>query len=964
MLKAHTSTESAGPGLLSRQHFLHRDGAVKRASGIRFRWCLTRVFLIAALTTAFLPLTGLGQDPIELKGHEEVVYDATFLPDGKSIVTASFDQTLKLWDLESQTVLRTMEGHTGIVLTVDVSPDGQQIASGGSDRSIRLWDVPQRAPVSSTRIHEAAVQAVATTRNGLLTATADALGNIRIWKTGEDGSEIDGPTPGFQQHLTEVSVGIPVTRLAWRIDNQKLAAGCSDGSVRIISLNPDSNAIEARIEAHDGAVTGVVFSSSNRFMLTSGADGYVRRWPVQITPSLHFEALEKAASAVAVHPNGSLIAVVGENGAAQILKRSDGAIAHKLEGHTGSVTAATFNRAGSHLATLGSDNVARVFEVSSGKLLHQSPPAKSPLTAVLFTSDGKELILGTERGDVLSCSLNESPEFRSLSKRPEAVRAVALTSDSSRIFYGGDGQRLWIREAATEKTARAASFDANISAIAVSANNSTIAVGLDSGTIATLDASTFEQTSLLEGGGKAISRLQFNTTGTHLASLSTAGRIRVWDLNAQAIAQSFSNETNPITDIVLQSDNKSIITSHADGQVHVETVDAQLVHQADEGPVHDLSLAANASQYATAGEDGIVKLWNASNSTPTRSFTGLEGPALSVSLSPDNRQIAARGNDSTVRTWNISNASGYFQFNVNASPARLEFSPDSSRLITALSDGTLQCFDPTPLNPQPAEPPGRDASQVLQGHPAGIIDLAWTPDSQTLRTGGADSVIHEWSIASPKVKATLTGHGQQVYSVVYSPDGKTLASASADKTVRLWDLEKFKAIRTLVTLSAPVYSLAFSTDGKQLAIAGADNTVRLLDVDSGKEIRQFEGPEHPVYSVAISPDGQQIAAAGMGLGAERSVYLWSVESSEPVSVWSGHQDDIYRTQFNATGSRLLTVGYAGSVQIRDLTSGQTVFEKDLNVVTYSGMLSPDGSSIVATGNDRTARVFSIPENVR
>lgn len=923
------------------------------------------VRLTAALLITLMPGFVESQEPIEFKGHEEVVYDAEFLPDGRSIVTASFDRTLKLWDIDSQNVLRTMEGHTGIVLTVDVSPDGQQIASGGSDRSIRLWDVPNSDPVTTHEIHDSPLTAVATSRNGLLTATADKQGSVRVWATQVDtATEGDALQPGFQKPTFEVSLEREITRLAWRIDNQKLAAACSDGSVFILSLSPDSDPIETRLHAHDGAVTGAVFSANNRFLLTSGADGYVRRWPTTFSRSLQFEGVPKAATAVAIHPNGSLITVVGQDGAARVLKRTDGTPVTELEGHAGTVTHATFNRAGNHLATLSTDHVVRVFEIPGGKLSYESTPAKSPLTTLQFSADGKEVVVGTERGDILATSLTDPPEFRSLSKRPGAVRTLAMTSNSSHLYFGGDGQQLWVRDAASGKTARAATFDASINAIAISSNNSTLAVGLKTGGIAILNAADFEQTILLTGSDRAIERVQFNTTGTHLVALSGDRRVRLWDMKAQAIAQTFSHESNAITDVVLQSDNKSIVTSHADGMIRVETIDAELVHQADEGRVNDLSLASNSSQYATAGADGTVKLWNASNSTPTRSFAGIEGPALCVSLSPDNRQIAAGGSDKTIRTWNISNASGYFRIDLPAAPGRLEYSPDSSRLMTALADGTLQCFDPTPVNPQPAEPPDRDASQVLKGHAAGSIDLAWTPDSQTLRTCGSDLNIREWSIASPKVKATLTGHSQQVYSVVYSPTGETLASASADKTVRLWDLETGKALRTLATGSAPIYSLAFTPDGKRLAVGGADNTVRLLDVNTGNEILQFNGPEHPVYSVAFSPDGRKLAGAGMGLGSERNVYVWSIGSSDPVSVWAGHEDDIYRTQFNAEGTRLLTIGYAGTLRIRDLSSGTTVFEKDLDVVTYSGALSPDGSRVLTTNNDRTARLLPIPENVR
>ena len=146
-------------------------------------------FFIASLIAGVLAAgVSNAQEPIEFKGHEEVVYDARFLPNGKSLVTASFDQTLKLWDVGTQSTLRTMEGHTGIVLTVDVSADGKLIASGSSDRTIRLWDVPNSDPVSTTKVHDTAVTSMATSKDGTLSATGDDKGLIRVWTNATAGA--------------------------------------------------------------------------------------------------------------------------------------------------------------------------------------------------------------------------------------------------------------------------------------------------------------------------------------------------------------------------------------------------------------------------------------------------------------------------------------------------------------------------------------------------------------------------------------------------------------------------------------------------------------------------------------------------------------------------------------------------------------------------------------------------------
>ncbi|MDA1163861.1 MAG: WD40 repeat domain-containing protein [Planctomycetota bacterium] len=861
---------------------------------------LTRLLAILAVIVSVLLVPSVelsAQEFVEFKGHQEVVYDARFLPDGKSIVTASFDRTLKLWDVASQKILRTMDGHTGIVLTVDVSPNGQLIASGSSDRSIRLWDVPQSDPVSTDKVHDNGITAMSASRDGTAIATADEKGQVRIWRTAPapaDSSEVDLQKPTF-----EVNVGTSVSRLAWRNDNQQLAAACSDGTVRII--NPTDGSLVGQFGAHDGEISGLVFSPNNQQILTCGVDGFVRRWPTAVSIAVTFEGVGKSARAVTLHPNGSQIAVTGDDGSVKILGRADGAVVHALEGHSGAVSDVVFNRAGTQLATGCADQIARVFDVASGKLLHETPAAQSPITAVALSADGKEVIVGTERGDVLAYTLATPVAQRSLANYGQAVRGLAASTDGSSILASGDDRKLHSLDPKTGEQRGVVDFDTELTAVALSANNAAIAVGLAKGGVVTLDAKTLAQTASLTGHTGLVSGLSFNATGTQLVSSSADGSTRLWDLATGSLAQHFSGHEGAVVDVGFQNDNKSIITAGVDGRVRVETVGLQLAHRADDGAVHDLALSSNGSQYATAGADGTIKLWNASNGTPLRSFVGFEGPATCVSLSADNQQVAAGGSDKTIRTWNVSNSTSYFRLETPAEILRIAYSPDSTRLVASLGDNTIQCFDPTPLNPQLAEPPSRDASQTLAGHTSKIADIAWSPDNRTIRTSGLDMTLREWSIASPKEKATLSGHSLDVYSVVFSPDGQTLASASADKTVRLWNLADNKAIKTLVTLPAAVYALAFSADGAQLAVAGADNSVRLLSVSDGREIRQFTGPQHPVYSVSFSPDNQRLAAGGMGVGSERSVYVWSIDSSEPAAVLSGHNDDIYRTQFNATG---------------------------------------------------------------
>ena len=81
------------------------------------------------------------RDRRALKGHDEAVCSAAFSPDGKRVVTASEDNTARVWDAETGAELAALKGHADVVNSAAFSPDGKRVVTASSDNTARIWDV-------------------------------------------------------------------------------------------------------------------------------------------------------------------------------------------------------------------------------------------------------------------------------------------------------------------------------------------------------------------------------------------------------------------------------------------------------------------------------------------------------------------------------------------------------------------------------------------------------------------------------------------------------------------------------------------------------------------------------------------------------------------------------------------------------------------------------------------------------
>ncbi|MCI0564739.1 MAG: hypothetical protein MN733_40245, partial [Nitrososphaera sp.] len=200
-----------------------------------------------------------GQVLRTLTGHNDGVISGAITSDGQLAISASVDNTLKVWDLATGHELRTLKGHADAVDSVMITPNGQCAVSASSDKTLKVWDLITGQELRTLKGHDSRVTSVALTPNGQCAVSASEDTTLKVWDlaTGQELRTLKGHDRG-------------VTSVAITPDGQHVISASEDSTLKVWDLSTGQQL--QTLKGHSYTVTCVALTPDGRLAISTSHD--------------------------------------------------------------------------------------------------------------------------------------------------------------------------------------------------------------------------------------------------------------------------------------------------------------------------------------------------------------------------------------------------------------------------------------------------------------------------------------------------------------------------------------------------------------------------------------------------------------------------------------------------------------------------------------------------------------------
>lgn len=668
--------------------------------------------------------------------------------------------------LPPQIALQT--AHFGEQLTGALSPDGRTMATAGEDGRIKLWDVDTGQLKRTIFAHNALVTDLAYSIEGrLLASGSGSNGTVKIWNTATGEPE---------REWSDKAIMRDITALAFAPDGTLVIAGHGprgneellDAKIALWRTDTDAPFLTFDEGSTGAGVLGLAVSPDGKTIVTSSEEMGITIWDGQTgKPRKVLTDYTARVSSVSISLDGRLLASGGDDGDVKIRDLETGSIIRVVRGDPGHTNQIAFTPNSKNLLVSNFD--VSLVDVSTGATKQVFDKEILQTKRLYLSRDGRRVgVIGIARGDGVPnqeahvWEVSSGRFIRRTKGYAMGVNSVALSPDGKLLAVGNfDGLvRLW--DPRKGSLLRVLPQGKSVWSVAFAPDNKTLLVGsgelLRSGEARLWDARTGKLKYVLAGHLQAVRGVAFSPDGKMAATACEDGNVRLWDVRSGALQKTFSDNTHSVFSVAFAPEGRTLAAGSFDRKLRLwNTETGALIRtmQGHAGGIYSVAFSSDGKTVAAGMQDRLVDVWNAETGEFKFSLMVSSLRVPSIAFTPDGRSLLAGADDGQVTRWDPNN--GTLIGNITTHElgvSSISVTADGTRVLSGSLDNTVR---------------------ITELHSGRVQALFYS-----LRVGETSNHIPE----GPEVGGTGPGPGLDMEYVVTTPEGYYLGSRRAEKLLR------------------------------------------------------------------------------------------------------------------------------------------------------------------------------------
>ena len=467
-------------------------------------------------------------DPADDRKVLRQVAFASFSVDGRSLVTASTDRSVWLWDVAEARPVKTLVGHTGPVVFAAFSADGRRLVTAAGVGTALLWDPASGELLATFKGRGDRINGAALSPDGLALVTAHEDGTAWLWDI--TGTQAPKVLSGHRGAVKSAS---------FSGDGRTILTTSADGTARLWSAESASET--AVLRGHGQAVDGGLFSPDGLHVFTRAHDA-VRLWNATATGggTPVRTAHDGEIRSVVFSGDDRSLVTAGWDHTAQVSDTQPGRTPTVFRHPVFDVASASLSPDGRRMLTVAG-GTARVWDVAAAPKISSLTDPDGPVSVATFSADGLSVVTAGS-GGVRSWPVAASGPARVFELQDHGVvaiyqRAFALSADGRFLIAHFSNNKNGEWDLATGKITWAFP-DINIDRAAYSPDGRRIVTldPSDDGIAQVWDKRSDKPFAVLRHPG-FVKAAVFSPDGGSLATVTNDGLVRLWDVASQRVLE-------------------------------------------------------------------------------------------------------------------------------------------------------------------------------------------------------------------------------------------------------------------------------------------------------------------------------------------------------------------------------------------------------------------------------------------